>query len=289
MELKIGFIGLGVMGKPMAEHIKNAGHELYVYTRTKEKCLDLLEKGAIWCNDVAECARCSDIMVTMIGFPKDVEEVYFGKEGVIENMKEGSIMIDMTTTSPKLSQRIYEEAQKRGLHSLDAPVSGGDKGAKEATLAIMVGGDQEIFEKMKPLLSVMGTNVIYEGEAGAGQHTKMANQIAIAGTLAGTVEAIAYGKKAGLDVQKMLDTIANGAAGSWQLSNLGQKIIDGDFNPGFFIKHFVKDMRIADEEALSRDLTLEVLEKVLSMETKMQEEGYGEEGTQGLAHYYENI
>ena len=198
-------------------------------------------------------------------------------------------MIDMTTTSPKLSQRIYEEAQKRGLHSLDAPVSGGDKGAKEATLAIMVGGDQEIFEKMKPLLSVMGTNVIYEGEAGAGQHTKMANQIAIAGTLAGTVEAIAYGKKAGLDVQKMLDTIANGAAGSWQLSNLGQKIIDGDFNPGFFIKHFVKDMRIADEEALSRDLTLEVLEKVLSMETKMQEEGYGEEGTQGLAHYYENI
>lgn len=289
MELKIGFIGLGVMGKPMAEHIKNAGHKLYVYTRTKEKCLDLLEKGAIWCNDVAECARCSDVMVTMIGFPKDVEEVYFGKDGVIENMKEGSIMIDMTTTSPKLSQRIYEEAQKRGLHSLDAPVSGGDKGAKEATLAIMVGGDQEIFEKMKPLLSVMGTNVIYEGEAGAGQHTKMANQIAIAGTLAGTVEAIAYGKKAGLDVQKMLDTIANGAAGSWQLSNLGQKIIDGDFNPGFFIKHFVKDMRIADEEALSRDLTLEVLEKVLSMETKMQEEGYGEEGTQGLAHYYENI
>jgi 3-hydroxyisobutyrate dehydrogenase/2-hydroxy-3-oxopropionate reductase len=289
MELKIGFIGLGVMGKPMAEHIKNAGHELYVYIRTKEKCLDLLEKGAIWCNDVAECARCSDVMVTMIGFPKDVEEVYFGKDGVIENMKEGSIMIDMTTTSPKLSQRIYEEAQKRGLHSLDAPVSGGDKGAKEATLAIMVGGDQEIFEKMKPLLSVMGTNVIYEGEAGAGQHTKMANQIAIAGTLAGTVEAIAYGKKAGLDVQKMLDTIANGAAGSWQLSNLGQKIIDGDFNPGFFIKHFVKDMRIADEEALSRDLTLEVLEKVLSMETKMQEEGYDEEGTQGLAHYYENI
>lgn len=285
--MKIGFIGLGVMGKPMATHIKNAGHELYVYTRTKKKCLDLLEKGAIWCDDVASCAKQVDVMITMIGFPKDVEDVYFGQDGIIENMKEGSIMIDMTTTSPKLSQRIYKEAKQRGLDALDAPVSGGDKGAKEATLVIMVGGDQEIFDKMKPLLLIMGTNVIYEGEAGAGQHTKMANQIAIAGALAGTVEAITYAKKAGLDVQKMLDTIADGAAGSWQLSNLGQKIINQDFNPGFFIKHFIKDMRIADEEALSRNVTLEVLEKVLSMETKMQEAGYGEEGTQGLAHYYE--
>ena len=246
---KIGFIGTGVMGKSMIRNLQKAGYELYIYNRTKEKATELIEEGAIWCDSPGECAKNRDVIITIVGYPKDVEEVYFGEDGILANAGRGSYLIDMTTTSPKLSQKIYEAGKKNGLHVLDAPVSGGDVGAKKGTLAIMVGGEEEDFEACQDVLAAMGTSIIYEGPAGSGQHVKMANQIAIAGAVSGVCEAIAYTKAMGVDVDKMIETIKGGAAGSWQLSNLGPKMAAGDYAPGFYIKHIIKDMRIADEEA----------------------------------------
>lgn len=284
--MNIGFIGLGVMGASMARHIIKNGYTVYGYNRHIEKAEALKDEGLVVCPTVKEVALNSDVVITMVGFPKDVEEVYFNDEGILNNIKEGSYVIDMTTSSPQLAQRISEEAKKRHLHALDAPVSGGDSGAQSGTLAIMVGGDETDFAAMKPLLATMGNNIVYEGSAGAGQHTKMANQIAIAGALSGAAEAIAYARAAGLDLTKMIDTISSGAAGGWQLNNLGRKMIAGDFAPGFYIKHFIKDMRIADNEAKSRDLTLNVLETVLKMDESLEED-YGNEGTQALIKYYD--
>ncbi|WP_294392993.1 NAD(P)-dependent oxidoreductase [uncultured Clostridium sp.] len=284
---KIGFIGVGVMGKSMVRNLMKSGYEVSVYTRTKSKITDVIEEGAIWCDDIKTCVKNKDIIITIVGYPKDVEEVYFGENGILNNSQEGSIVIDMTTTSPELSVRIYNEAKSRNIKAIDAPVSGGDVGAKNATLSIMVGGEEEVFEECRDVLSSMGSNIIYEGEAGSGQHTKMANQIAIAGAVSGVCEAITYARNAGLDVEKMLNSISEGAAGSWQMSNMAPRMIKGDFVPGFYIKHFIKDMKIAAEECREFNSELVVLNKVLEMYEYLEENNFGDLGTQALIKYYE--
>ena len=283
---KIGFIGTGVMGKSMIRNLKKAGYELYIYNRTKEKAEELIEEGAVWCDTPGECAKNRDVVITIVGYPKDVEEVYFEEDGILENADEGTYLIDMTTTSPKLSVRIYEAGKKRGLHVLDAPVSGGDVGAKKGTLAIMVGGEKKDFEACQNVLAAMGTSIVYEGPAGSGQHVKMANQIAIAGAVSGVCEAIAYTKAMGVDVDTMIETIKGGAAGSWQLSNLGPKMASGDYAPGFYIKHIIKDMKIAEEEAEGKELVLPILQRVCEMYQELEKQGKGGNGTQGLIEYY---
>ena len=284
---KIGFIGIGVMGGPMALNLMRAGYELTVYSRTRAKCEAVLSAGARWADSPAACAEGQDAVLTMVGFPKDVEQVYFGQSGIFASVRPGMLLIDLTTTSPKLSKRIFEEAKKRGADALDAPVSGGDTGAKAGTLAIMVGGEEAAFERARPILGAMGKNVVYEGPAGSGQHTKMANQIAIAGAVSGVCEAIAYGRAEGLDLERMLATISTGAAGSWQMTGNGPKMISGDFAPGFYIKHFIKDMRIAGEEAQDAGLSLAMLDRVLAMYRELGAQGLGDLGTQALIRYYD--
>ena len=284
---KIGFIGVGVMGQSMVRNLMKHGFEVSVYTRTKSKADAVVSEGAIWCPSVKECAAGKDVVITIVGFPKDVEEVYFGENGIIENVPAGATIIDMTTTSPKLSVRIYEAAKARGVYALDAPVSGGDIGAQKGTLAIMVGGDKKVFDAAQDVFSAMGTNIVYEGGAGMGQHCKMANQIALSGALASTCEAITYAKSVGLDTKTMLDTISTGAAGSWQMSNNGYKILAENFDPGFFVYHYIKDMRIAMEEASERETALPVLADVLSMFEKLDAEGGSKLGTQALIKIYE--
>jgi len=284
--MNIGFIGIGVMGESMARHLMRNGYVLTVYNRTKSKAEKLLEEGAAWAESAGACARGQDVVITMVGFPKDVEEVYLGEGGILENAQPGATLIDMTTTSPALWQRIAAEAIKRGLHPLDAPVSGGDSGARNATLSIMVGGSKEDFEAMRPIFACMGKSITLTGGPGCGQHTKMANQIAIAGCVAGVAEAIRYGEAGGLDIINMLDCISAGAAGSWQMSNNGRKMAAEDYAPGFFIKHFIKDMRIAAEEAGKRELELPVLEQVLSIYERMQAQGMGDLGTQAIIEAY---
>ena len=284
--MRIGFIGVGVMGNGMVKNLLRHGYEISAYTRTRAKALEALDAGAEWRESAADCVRDADAVITMVGFPPDVEEVYFGEKGIMANARPGTLVIDMTTTSPRLAQRIYTEAADRGLSALDAPVSGGDTGARAGTLAIMVGGDREAFERAVPIFEAMGKSIRYMGVAGSGQHTKMANQIAIAGTLAGVCEAIAYARAAGLDVDEVISTISGGAASSWQLANNGPKSAHGDFAPGFFIKHFIKDMTLADGEARARDLPMPVLEKVLAMFRALEAQGYGDEGTQALIRAY---
>ena len=284
--MRIGFIGVGVMGNGMVKNLLRHGYEVSAYTRTRAKALEALDAGAEWRESAADCVRDADAVITMVGFPPDVEEVYFGERGILANARPGTLVIDMTTTSPRLAQRIYTEAADRGLSALDAPVSGGDTGARAGTLAIMVGGDREAFDRAVPIFEAMGKSIRYMGAAGSGQHTKMANQIAIAGTLAGVCEAIAYARAAGLDVDEVISTISGGAASSWQLANNGPKSAHGDFAPGFFIKHFIKDMTLADGEARARDLPMPVLEKVLAMFRALEAQGYGDEGTQALIRAY---
>ncbi|HHY81670.1 MAG TPA: NAD(P)-dependent oxidoreductase [Clostridiales bacterium] len=286
---RIGFIGVGVMGKSMVRNLMKAGYQVKIYTRTRNKALDVIDEGAVWCEDIAQCVCDSEAVVTIVGYPNDVEEVYFGANGILENAPRGCYLIDMTTTSPKLSKRIYESARERGMHALDAPVSGGDTGARNGTLSIMVGGDREAFDKCYPIFQVLGSNIIYEGPAGYGQHTKMANQIAITGTIASVCEAICYGRKMGLNLQTMLDSISAGAAGSWQMTNNALKILREDFAPGFYIKHFIKDMMIAAEEAESMGLNLKILNSVLDMYRDLADNrSLGDLGTQALIKYYED-
>lgn len=284
---RIAFIGIGVMGRSMAGHLMDAGHDLYVYNRTREKALPLLERGACWCGSVADCVREADAVITIVGFPPDVEQVYFASDGIIENAKPGALIIDMTTTAPSLAVRIHGEAAKRGLFAIDAPVSGGDVGAKNATLSIMAGGDREAFDRALPLFERLGKTIHYTGPAGTGQHTKMANQIALCGAIAGACEALVYAQKAGLDSENMLSCISGGAAGSWQLSNMMPRVLKGDLNPGFFIKHQVKDLRIAREEAAAHGAALPVLEIVAEMYEHLLAGGDGELGTQALIKEYE--
>lgn len=284
---KVGFIGIGIMGKSMARNLMKAGFEVSVYTRTKAKAEDIIAEGAVWCDDVRTCAAGRDAVITIVGYPKDVEEVYFGEGGVIVSADPGTYVIDMTTTSPKLSMQIYEEAAKAGLKALDAPVTGGDTGAREGTLTILAGGDEAAFEACRPLFEAMGKNIKYEGKAGNGQHTKMCNQIAIAGAISGVCEAMAYAKATGLDVAQMVDSIATGAAGSAQLKAVAPRILAGDFDPGFFIRHFIKDMKLASGEAEEAGVRLGVLDYVLSMYEEMEKQGKGGLGTQALIQYYQ--
>lgn len=283
----IGFIGTGIMGAPMVRNLMKAGFNLSVYNRTKEKAMPLVHEGATWCNTPADCADGADVVITIVGYPKDVEEIYFGKNGIFEGAKAGTYLIDMTTSSPSLAKRIDKEATKRGLYALDAPVTGGDTGAKNGTLSILVGGDETAFNQLMPVFQAMGKKISYMGAAGCGQHTKLCNQIAIAGALSGACEAISYAKAAGLDPEKMVDAISDGAASSFQLSNVAKKGMEGDFNPGFMLKHFIKDMNLADQEALDRNLTLDITELVRNISTKLADNGHANEGTQALLKYYD--
>ncbi|MFD1887018.1 NAD(P)-dependent oxidoreductase [Paenibacillus wenxiniae] len=282
----VGFIGIGVMGKSMARHLKQAGYPLHVYTRTAASAQELVDEGATWHETPGALAAACHVIITMVGYPKDVEDVYLGSNGIIAKAAAGTYLIDMTTSSPQLAQRIAEEAASKGLHALDAPVSGGDVGAREARLSIMVGGEQADFEAVKPLLDKMGTNIVLQGGPGAGQHTKMCNQIAIASGMLGVCEALAYAKFAGLDAEVVLQSIATGAAGSWSLSNLGPRMIKGDFEPGFYVKHFIKDMGIALESAKAMGLNTPGLALAESVYQQLAQEGYDNKGTQVLYHYF---
>ncbi|MBZ5748859.1 NAD(P)-dependent oxidoreductase [Metabacillus rhizolycopersici] len=288
MKQTVGFIGLGVMGNSMAKHIIQAGYPLNVYTRTKEKADELIQLGAEWKETVSELTKDSEIIITMIGFPKDVEEVYLGKDGILQSAKPGTYVIDMTTSQPTLAKKIFEQARVKGIYALDAPVSGGDVGAKEARLAIMVGGAKEAFEQCKPLFEVMGQNIVYQGEAGAGQHTKMCNQIAIASGMIGVCEAIAYAEKSGLDATNVLKSISTGAAGSWSLSNLAPRMLADDFEPGFFVKHFIKDMGIALEESTNMSVKTPGLKLAHQLYEQLAESGEENSGTQALLKLWQS-
>lgn len=279
---QIGWIGTGVMGQSMCGHLLAAGNRLTVFNRSRDKARPLLEAGAVWAQTPKAVAQTSDIVFSMVGFPDDVRQVILGDEGVLEGSRSGTTLVDMTTSSPELAQIIYRECAAKGVNALDAPVSGGDVGAREATLAIMVGGDQAVFDRIKPLFAVMGRNIALMGGAGAGQHTKMANQILVAGTMIGVVESLLYARRAGMDADEVIDVIGKGAASSWSINNLGRRIADGDFSPGFYIKHFVKDMGIALEEARSMKLCLPGLALVNQFYVAAMAMGLDNLGTQGL-------
>ncbi len=287
LKKKVGFVGTGVMGKSMAGNLMEAGYDVHVYTRTKEKALALLEKGAKWQESVSKLASAVDVVITIVGYPSDVEEVYFGKDGIIENAKTGSYLIDMTTSSPFLAETIATRSAEKGLFALDAPVSGGDIGAKNGTLAIMVGGEESAFEAISPILEIMGENIVHQGPAGAGQHTKMCNQITIATNMIGVCEAITYAQKAGLDPSRVLESITTGAAGSWSLSNLAPRMIAGNYAPGFYVKHFIKDMRIALEASKEMDMLTPGLELSLSLYQQLAEQGEEDSGTQALIKLFD--
>ena len=282
----VGFIGIGVMGKSMVSHLMNGGYPTNISSRTKSKADELLQKGAIWKDNPAEVAAASDIIITIVGYPKDVEEVYLGDQGIIAHARKGSLLIDMTTSSPTLAAKIYEKAKEKGIHALDAPVSGGDIGARDARLSIMVGGDKESFDWAKPLFELMGKNIVYQGKAGSGQHCKMANQIAIASTMMGVCESIRYAEKAGLQPETVLQSIEAGAAGSWSLSNLAPRMIKDDFEPGFFVKHFIKDMTIALQSCEHIGLDARGLALAKSMYDELAEAGQEDKGTQVLYTHY---
>ena len=284
---KIGFIGVGIMGKSMVRNLIKAGFELHIYARTKSKVEDVINEGAIFHDSIADCVKECEAVITIVGFPVDVEEVYFDKGNILDSVQQGTYLIDMTTTSPMLDQKIAEEGKKKGLHVLDAPVTGGDIGAKNGTLSILVGGEKADYEACMPLFKAMGTNINYQGGIGCGQHAKLANQIMIAGTLSGVCEAFTYAKAKGLDLQTLLDSVSTGAAGSKQLDTFGPKILEGDYAPGFFMKHFIKDMKLALTEANMSNINLDVLSQVLANYELLQAEGYGELGTQALIKYYE--
>lgn len=284
---KIGFIGLGIMGKSMVRNLMKAGFELHIYARNKLKVEDVIGEGAIFHDSISACIKGCEAVITIVGFPKDVEEVYFDAGNILDSASDGTYLIDMTTTSPQLAEKIYAEGKKRGLHVLDAPVTGGDIGAKNGTLSILVGGDKEDYEICLPLFEAMGTNINYQGKAGCGQHCKLANQIMIAGTLSGICEALAYAKAKGLDLETVLNSVSTGAAGSRQLDMFGPKILEGDYAPGFFVKHFIKDMKLALTEANRSEINLGVLSQVLANYEELAVEGYADLGTQALMKYYE--
>lgn len=285
----IGFIGVGIMGKSMVRNLMKAGFDLHIYARTRSKVEDVISEGAVFYDSIADCVKERDAVITIVGFPQDLEEVYFDEGNILDNVKEGAYLIDMTTTSPQLAEKIYREGSKKGCRVLDAPVTGGDTGAKAGTLSILAGGDEADFEACMPLFQAMGTNINYQGKAGCGQHCKLANQIMIAGALSGVCEAIAYAKEKGLDPDTLLRSVSAGAAGSRQLDSLGPKIVKEDFAPGFFMKHFIKDMRLALIEANMSGLSLDVLSTVLAGCEELEAEGMGDLGTQALIRYYDPI
>ena len=283
---RIGFIGLGVMGTSMAAHLMAAGHSLTVFNRTREKAEGLIKRGAQWADTPGAVAAASDILISMVGYPHDVEKIYFGEGGILSAMKAGGYVVDMTTSSPKLARRLYEAAKEREIASLDAPVSGGDIGARNASLVVMVGGDRGAFDAVKPIFELLGRTIRYFGLAGSGQYAKMANQIAIASNMMGVCEAVAYAKRAGLDPAEVVETISGGAAGSWSLSNLAPRMLRGDYAPGFFIKHFIKDMGIALASAEEMHLDLPGLKLAKRLYDELSARGMEDSGTQALIRWY---
>ncbi|MDP2677921.1 MAG: NAD(P)-dependent oxidoreductase [Rhodoferax sp.] len=283
---RVGFIGLGNMGQSMAGHILQAGYPLRVYNRSRDKAEALLARGAVWCDSPGELAANADVVITIVGYPHDVEQVYLGDNGIVARAR-GALLIDMTTSSPELAQRIAQAATGQGCSALDAPVSGGDIGARDAKLAIMVGGAQAAFDAVLPILQLLGPNIVLQGGPGAGQHTKMCNQIVIAATIMGVCEGLAYGKAAGLDLPTVLKSIGGGAASGFQLTVMGQKIINGDFAPGFFVEHFIKDLGIALAEAGRMQLDLPALALARRLYEELAQQGHGRLGTQALFKHYE--
>ncbi|KAF1303871.1 MULTISPECIES: NAD(P)-dependent oxidoreductase [Enterococcus] len=286
--MKIGFIGTGVMGHAIVEHLLAAGHELAVFNRTKSKTDDLVAKGAVWKDTPKEIAAASDFVFSMVGYPKDVEEIYYGEKGIFQTDVAGKVLVDLTTSTPTLAERIAKTAIENGAESLDAPVSGGDLGAKNATLTIMVGGSSETFEKVLPLFEVIGKTYSLHGGPGKGQHTKMANQIMIAGTMTGMTEMLVYAKNAGLDLPKVIDTLAGGSAANWSMSNYGPRILKADYSPGFFVKHFIKDLKIALDEAKKMKLELPSTKLATKLYEELADKGFENDGTQALIKLWWN-
>lgn len=279
---RIGFIGTGVMGSSIVKHLLDNDFKVNVYNRTKKKADYLIELGAFWKDSPKEVADDSDLIFTMVGYPSDVEEIYYGENGIFNSDIKGKLVIDLTTSTPTLAQKIHASAVDRGGNALDAPVSGGDLGAKNGTLTVMVGGDHDSFKQSKSVISLFSKALELHGPAGSGQHTKMANQIMVAGTMTGMTEMLVYANRAGLDLEKVIKTLNGGAASNWSLENYGHRILKEDYSPGFFVKHFIKDLKIALEEADKMDLVLPSTEKAKELYTQLEEKGYENEGTQAL-------
>ncbi|WP_188203855.1 NAD(P)-dependent oxidoreductase [Desemzia incerta] len=282
MKKRIGFIGTGVMGTSIVKHLLKAGHEVQVYNRTKNKATEVIELGAKWKSTPAEAAQNADLVFTIVGYPSDVEEVYYGENGIFQTAASGQVLVDMTTSTPTLAKKLYETGQEKGIGILDAPVSGGDLGAKNGTLTIMVGGDQDVFERLEPIFDLFSSKVNLQGPAGSGQHTKMANQIMVAGTMTGMTELLVYAKAAGLDIEKVVDTVGGGSAQNWSLTNYAPRILKEDYSPGFFVKHFVKDLKIALEEAQRMNLNLPSTALAEKLYEELEGKGKGNDGTQAL-------
>ena len=285
----IGWIGTGIMGAPMCRHMMRAGYRVFVFNRTKEKAGELLSEGAHWCDSPGEVSCQADVIFTIVGYPDDVREVYFGREGLLIEPASGRVFVDMTTTEPTLAGAIYEKALGFGCVSLDAPVSGGDVGAVKGELSIMVGGDEEVFDSVKPLLGLFGKNIVYQGKAGSGQHAKMCNQITVAGAMIGICENLMYCQRAGLNPHTMLRSVGSGAASSWLLNNLGPRIMERDYDPGFFVEHFIKDMEIALGESRRMGIDLPGLALVKSLYERARALGHGRLGTQALLLALEDL
>ncbi|MHB1425858.1 MAG: NAD(P)-dependent oxidoreductase [Gemmataceae bacterium] len=286
---RIGWIGTGVMGRWMCQHLMSKGYQATVHTRSRDKAKPLLDAGAAWADTPKAAAERSDVIFAIVGFPADVREVFLGPQGALAGSKGGNVLVDMTTSEPSLAREIHQTAKTKGVGSVDAPVSGGDVGAKEARLSIMVGGDADVVEAIRPLLECMGKTIVHQGPAGAGQHTKMVNQILIATNMIGVCEALLYGHKAGLDLKTVLQSVGGGAAASWSLNNLGPRIMDGNFEPGFFVEHFIKDMGIALEEAKRMNLSLPGLALANQLYLAVKAQGYGKKGTHALMLALESL
>ncbi len=284
---QVAWIGTGVMGRRQAGHLVKNGYSVKAYSRRPEQVRKLAAQyGFAPCETLPEAVADADFIFVMVGYPQDVEDVFLSPQGILASARPGAIAVDMTTSLPSLAERLYQAGKAKGIHVLDAPVSGGDAGAENATLSIMVGGDPEDFETALPLLACMGKNIQHMGPAGFGQHTKAANQIAVAGATAAYTEAIAYAEKTGLDPKKMLAAIGGGAAGSWQIGHMAPRVLEGDFAPGFYVKHFIKDMKIIEEESQKQNLHLKMLEAVLTLYQEFARRGGENQGTQALIQLY---
>ena len=285
--MKIAWIGTGVMGESMAGHLMDAGHELFVYNRTKSKTDNLVSRGATLLNEVKDAPKFADVVFTIVGYPKDVEEVYLGENGLITTAKKGQVFVDMTTSSPTLAEKISNEFLKVGAYALDLPVTGGDVGARNATLSIMAGGDKKVFEEVVlPLVEKLGNNITYFGEAGKGQYTKLANQIAIATTMISVAESFKFAKEVGLDLDSFFKTVSTGSGGSFSMTSYGPRILNEDFKPGFFTHHFIKDMKLALEECEKMDIKLPGLETAYKIYNELEEEVRNTNGTQAISKWY---
>jgi len=279
---RIGWVGTGVMGASMCGHLVDGGYAVTVHSRTRAKADAIVARGAAWASTAAEVARASDVVFTIVGFPEDVRGVVLGEEGVVANLAADAVVVDMTSSRPSLAAEIADAAAARGAHALDAPVSGGDVGARNGTLSIMVGGPEAVFDAVRPCFDAMGSTIVLQGGHGAGQHTKLVNQTLVAGNIVAVCEALLYAKRAGLDLEEVLHSVSSGAAGSWALSNLAPRIVAGDFAPGFFVDHFVKDMGIALDEAARMRIAMPGLALARQLYVALQAQGHGRDGTQAL-------